>query len=241
MNKNKKTERKKTTQNHALAFSETRGPAVPQCCLLQAAGSTGCRVRGTAQADRGAWGPEISQGPESSGEQILCAYPPKATQHPCDFLQSFHFCSMVWDSLKTSKVVYFQTFCQYKKHRIGFGGCLSETDDTFVYNIRFAWDRFQNTHSCLFLNNIALLLTPTQFKTTLRKWNILLDLKIFGMDVAVWWYFTTGSMELENLWFVALAFFCGVSVPTEDDCVLPIYGPQIWNWEGEKMQKIVTE
>ena len=53
MNKNKKTERKKTTQNRALAFSETRGPAVPQCCLLQAAGSTGCGVRGTAQADRG--------------------------------------------------------------------------------------------------------------------------------------------------------------------------------------------
>ena len=133
MNKNKKTERKKTTQNHALAFSETRGPAVPQCCLLQAAGSTGCGVRGTAQADRGVWGPEISQGPESSGEQILCAYPPKATQQPCDLLQSFHFCSMVWDSLKASKLVYFQTICQYKKHRMGFWVCLSETVDIYIY------------------------------------------------------------------------------------------------------------
>ena len=241
MNKNKKTERKKTTQNHALAFSETRGPAVPQCCLLQAAGSTGCGVRGTAQADRGVWGPEISQGPESSGEQILCAYPPKATQQPCVLLQSFHFCSMVWDSLKTSKLVYFQTICQYKKHRMGFGGCLSETDDTYVYNIRFAWDLFPNTHTCPFLNNLALVLTLTQLKTTLRKWNKLLDFEIFAMDVVVWWYFTTGSMELENLWFVPFAVFCGVSIPTKANFVLPLYSQQIWNWEGEKMQKIVTE
>ena len=127
------TESKKKTQNDALAFSETRGLAVPQCCLLQAAGSTGCRVRGTAQADRGVWGPEISQGPESSGEQILCAYPPKATQQPCVLLQSFHFCSMVWDSLKSSKLVYFQTICLYKKHRMGFWVCLSETVDIYIY------------------------------------------------------------------------------------------------------------
>ena len=40
-------------QNHALAFAETSDPAVPQCCVLQAGGSAGCRVRGTAQADRG--------------------------------------------------------------------------------------------------------------------------------------------------------------------------------------------
>ena len=150
MNKNKKTERKKTTQNHALAFSETRGPAVPQCCLLQAAGSTGCRVRGTAQADRGVWGTEISQGPESSGEQILCAYPPKATHQPCVLLQSFHFCSMVWDSLKTSKFLYFHTICN-TRNTVVFWGCLRETGEIYVYNIRFAWDLFQSTHSCLSL------------------------------------------------------------------------------------------
>ena len=161
-----------------MAFSEKRGHTVPQCCLLQPAGSAGCRRRGTAQGDRGVWGPEISQGPESSGEQIPCAYPPKATQQPCVLLQSFYFSSMVWDSLKTSKVVYFQTICQYKKHRMGFGGCLSETDDIYVYNIRFAWDRFPNTHSCPFLNNLALVLTVIKLKTTLRKWNKLLDFEI---------------------------------------------------------------
>ena len=106
---------------------------------------------------------------------------------------------MVWDSLKTSEVVYFQTICQYKKHRMGFGGSLSETDDIYVYNIRFAWDRFPNTHSCPFFNNLALVLTVIKLKTTLRKWNKLLDFEIFAMDVLVWWYFTTGSMELENL------------------------------------------
>ena len=82
---------------------------------------------------------------------------------------------------------------------MGFGVCLSETDDIYVYNVRFTWDRFQNTHSCPFLNILALVLNPTQFKKSLRKWNILLDLKIFGMDVVVWWYFTTASTELENL------------------------------------------
>ena len=48
------------------------------------------------------------------------------------------------------------------------------------------------------------------------------------MEVAVWWYFTTGSMELENSSFVAFAVFCGVSVPTEADFMLPMYGQQIW-------------
>ena len=80
-----------------------------------------------------------------------------------------------------------------------FWGCLSETGDIYVYKIRFPWDLFQNTHSCLFLNHLALVLTPTQLTTSLRKCNKLLDLKIFGMDVVVWWYFTTGSTELENL------------------------------------------
>ena len=66
-------------------------------------------------------------------------------------------------------------------------------------NIRYVWEHFQNTHSCLFLNNLALVLTPTPLKTILTKCNKLVDLKIFGMDVVVSWYFTTGSTELENL------------------------------------------
>ena len=82
---------------------------------------------------------------------------------------------------------------------MGFWGCLSETDDIYVYNIRFAWDRFPNTHSCPFLNNLALVLTVIKVKTTLRKCNKLLDFKIYGIDVVLWWYFTTGSMELEKL------------------------------------------
>ena len=81
-----------------------------------------------------------------------------------------------------------------------------------------------HTAVCLFLNDLALLLTPTKLKTTLRKCNKLQVLKIFGMDVAVWWYFTTGSTELENLSFVAFAVFGAVSIPTEADFLLPTYG-----------------
>ena len=149
MKKNKKTERKKKTRNHALAFSENSGPPGTQCCVLQPAGSAGCRVRGTAEADRGVWGPEISQGWENSGEQILCAYPPKATQQPCVLLQSFHFCSMVWDSLKTSKLVYFQTICQYKKHRMGFWVCLSETVDIYIWTTSDMCGNFFKTHTAV--------------------------------------------------------------------------------------------
>ena len=61
------------------------------------------------------------------------------------------------------------------------------------------------------------------------------------MDVAVWWYFTTGSTELENLSFVAFAVYCGVSIPTEADFMQATYGEQIRNWEVEKVQTIVTE
>ena len=45
MKKNKKSERKKTTKNHALAFSENSGPQVPQCCVPQPAGSARCRAQ----------------------------------------------------------------------------------------------------------------------------------------------------------------------------------------------------
>ena len=51
--KEKTKVRSSSKQNHTLPFTETSGPAVPQCCVLQPVGSAGCRVRGTAEADRG--------------------------------------------------------------------------------------------------------------------------------------------------------------------------------------------
>ena len=223
MNKNKKTERKKTTQNRALAFSETSGPAVPQCGVLQPRGSAGCGVRGTAQADPGVAGPENSQEGKNSGEQISSVpFLLKPANSPCP-LTKLPFLFRVCDSLKSSKLLYFQTVCQYKKAPNRSLGVL-EWDWWYIcvqYQI-YLGSFSKCTQLCLFLNNLALILTPTQLKTTLRKCNKLLDLKIFGMDVVVWWYFTTGSMELEDLWFVAFAVFCGVSIPTMADFMRPV-------------------
>lgn len=79
-------------------------------------------------------------------------------------------------------------------------GGLSEAADRRVCSVTFAWDLFKMHTAVSPVPALALLLTPTQFKTTLRKCDDLWDLKICGMDPVVGGKdFTPGSMEVENL------------------------------------------
>ena len=106
--KDKTKIRSSSKKNHTLAFSETSGPAVPQCGVLQPRGSAGCGVRGTAQADPGVAGPENSQEGKNSGEQISSVpFLLKPANSPMSSNKVSHLCSMVLGQLRDIKISVF--------------------------------------------------------------------------------------------------------------------------------------